>query len=178
MGSITRLTPGEIAYIVTDCDALVFINTKRVSDIAGAAAEMNPAEVIRYISGCDVPARHPRDAAIATMPAIPIADEITGYSMLYSTGTTRRPKGGKRPFLDEPISTLSRSLISCAGKWRGDADWVYLSLAPLYHAAPLLFATVAAAISATSIMMERFDAEDFLSLVQEHPGDAPRHRAR
>jgi acyl-CoA synthetase (AMP-forming)/AMP-acid ligase II len=49
-----------------------------------------------------------------------------------------------------------------------DADWVYLSPAPLYHAAPLLFATVAAAVSATAIIMERFDAEDFLRLVQQH----------
>src|SRR4029077_5258595 len=73
----------------------------------GAAAEMSPVEVIRYISGCDVPAWQSRDAAIATMSAIPIADEITGYSMLYSMGTTRRSKGVKRHFLDEPIDTLN-----------------------------------------------------------------------
>ena len=104
------------------------------------------------------------------LPAVPIADEITGYAMLYSSGTTGRPKGVvKRPFLDEPLGTLvPLADLLCRRMCGLDADSVYLSPAPLYHAAPLLFTTVAAAVGATAIIMERFDAEDFLRLVERH----------
>jgi len=165
----THLTSGEIGYIVADCEAKVFISTEHLADIAGEAAAMIPTEVIRYMSGRAADGWRSWDAAIAAMPAAPIADEITGYAMLYSSGTTGRPKGVKRPFLDEKLGTmLPIDEILCRRTCGMDADSVYLSPAPLYHAAPLLFTSVAAAVGATAIIMERFDAEDFLSLVERH----------
>jgi len=165
----THLTPGEIGYIVADCGAKVFISTEHLADIAGEAAAMIPTEVIRYMSGLAADGWRSWDAAIAAMPAAPIADEITGYAMLYSSGTTGRPKGVKRPFLDEKLGTmLPLADLLCRRMCGLDADSIYLSPAPLYHAAPLLFTGTAAAVGATAIIMERFDAEDFLSLVERH----------
>ncbi len=165
----THLTPGEIGYIVADCGAKVFISTEHLADIAGEAAAMIPTEVIRYMSGRAADGWRSWDAAIAAMPAAPIADEITGYAMLYSSGTTGQPKGVKRPFLDEKLGTmLPLADLLCRRMCGLDADSIYLSPAPLYHAAPLLFTGTAAAVGATAIIMERFDAEDFLSLVERH----------
>ncbi len=165
----THLTPGEIGYIVADCGAKVFISTEHLADIAGEAAAMIPTEVIRYMSGRAADGWRSWDAAIAAMPAAPIADEITGYAMLYSSGTTGQPKGVKRPFLDEKLGTmLPLADLLCRRMCGLDADSIYLSPAPLYHAAPLLFTGTAAAVGAIAIIMERFDAEDFLRLVERH----------
>ena len=165
----THLTPGEIAYIVADSGAKVFISTDHLATIASEAAAMIPGEVSRYMSGRAAAGWQSWDAAIAAMPAVPIADEITGYAMLYSSGTTGRPKGVKRPFLDEPIGAMLPIADLLCRRMSGlNAGSVYLSPAPLYHAAPLLFTSVAATVGATAIIMERFDAEDFLSLVERH----------
>jgi hypothetical protein len=101
------------------------------------------------------------------MPVVPIADEITGYAMLYSSGTTGRPKGVKRPFLGEELGTMNPlGEVLCRRICGIDTDAAYLSPAPLYHAAPLGFANFAATVGATTIIMERFDTEDFLRFVE------------
>ena len=165
----THLTAGEIAYIVADCGAKLFIGTEALAAVAGEAAAMIPAAVIRYMSGRAAEGWHSWDAALAAMPAVPIADQITGYAMLYSSGTTGRPKGVKRPFLDEPVGAIAPLAdLLCRRMCGLDADAVYLSPAPLYHAAPLLFTSVAAAVGGTAVVMERFDAEVFLRLIERH----------
>src|SRR5207302_1500775 len=83
----THLTAGEIAYIVADCGARVFITTPRFADIA---ADLPPG-IARYMSGTAAPGWQSWDAAVAAMPADPVADEVSGYPMLYSSGTTGRP---------------------------------------------------------------------------------------
>ncbi len=109
------------------------------------------------------------DAERAAMPETPIADEVTGYDMLYSSGTTGRPKGVKKPFMAEPIEKLPPLMkVLCQDMCGMGEDTVYLSPAPLYHAAPLRFNMIVAALGGTSIIMEKFDAEEFLRLVEAH----------
>ena len=80
------------------------------------------------------------DKEAAAQPTTPIADEVAGYDMLYSSGTTGRPKGIKRDFEGNPIDVPNAFLkILCADMCGMNADSIYLSPAPLYHAAPLRF---------------------------------------
>src|SRR5260370_31886372 len=102
-------------------------------------------------------------------PVTPIADEVAGYDMLYSSGTTGRPKGIKRASEHIPIDLPNPFLkILCADMCGMNSDSIYLSPAPLYHAAPLRFNMMATTLGGTSIIMESFDAEEFLKLVEKH----------
>jgi acyl-CoA synthetase (AMP-forming)/AMP-acid ligase II len=105
----------------------------------------------------------------AGFPATPIADEMAGTDMLYSSGTTGRPKG-IRPVLERgmPIDG-DNALIQIARVMSGATDQsVYLSPAPLYHAAPLRWCMAFTRIGATLVVMEKFDPEDYLRLVQKY----------
>jgi fatty-acyl-CoA synthase/long-chain acyl-CoA synthetase len=89
--------------------------------------------------------------------------------MLYSSGTTGRPKGIKRESENNPIERPNPFLrILCADMCGMNSDSIYLSPAPLYHAAPLRFNMMAIVLGGTSIIMESFDAEAFLKLVEQH----------
>jgi acyl-CoA synthetase (AMP-forming)/AMP-acid ligase II len=165
----THLTAGEVAYIVADCGARVCISSEALAAVAAEAVAQLPADVVRYMTGTAAPGWLSWEAAIATMPATPVADEVTGNAMLYSSGTTGRPKGVKRPFLGQPLGQIVPSAnLLCRQMCGLDAATIYLSPAPLYHAAPLLFTSVSAAVGGTAIIMERFDAETFLRLIEEH----------
>ena len=109
------------------------------------------------------------DKEAAEQPARPIPDEVAGYDMLYSSGTTGRPKGIKKEFENNPIDVPNAFLrILCADMCGMSSDSIYLSPAPLYHAAPLRFNMMAITLGGTSIIMEHFDAEEFLKLVEKY----------
>ncbi|MES2750779.1 MAG: acyl-CoA synthetase [Pseudomonadota bacterium] len=163
------LTADEIAYIVKDCGARVVITTpKCVESIAPLVTNAAGAPVF-FIAGAAHPGFRSWNDALSTQPEMPIADESAGYDMLYSSGTTGRPKGIKRP-LSEPSILVPNPLLKllCSTMCGMTQDSIYLSPAPLYHAAPLRFNMMSAALGGTSIIMESFDAEEFLALVEKH----------
>ena len=163
------LTPDEVAYIVRDCGARVVVTSPSCADaVAGLASAADGAPSF-YMVEDRRPAIRSWEEAIAAQPTTPIADEVAGEDMLYSSGTTGRPKGVKREATRNPIDVPNPFLkLLCAGMCGMSADSVYLSPAPLYHAAPLRFTMMAATLGATSVIMESFDAEDFLRLVERH----------
>jgi fatty-acyl-CoA synthase len=163
------LTAEEIAYIVKDCGAKVVITTPQcIASIAPLVGNA-PGAPAFYITGEAKPGFRSWDEARDAQPATPIPDEAAGYDMLYSSGTTGRPKGIKRP-LSEPSILVPNPLLKllCSTMCGMTADSVYLSPAPLYHAAPLRFNMMCGALGGTSIIMEHFDAEEFLRLVEKH----------
>ncbi len=108
------------------------------------------------------------ERAVAEQPAQPIADQVAGTDMLYSSGTTGRPKGVFVPpefgAIDatNPLAEIGRRVYGV------DEHTVYLSPAPLYHAAPLRYNVLVLRLGGTCVIMEHFDAKRFLELIERH----------
>ncbi len=99
---------------------------------------------------------------VSKLPGTPISDETLGTSMLYSSGTTGRPKGISRPLPIQPPDQPLHILTFLSDLWSFNEDMVYLSPAPLYHSAPQAAANFAIRMGATTIIMEKFDPLEFL----------------
>ena len=158
------LTPDELAYILNNCEARVLITSQARREVALAALRECPRITLCVV--VDGPGDGAGAANLSEVtsgfPDTPIADETLGIAMLYSSGTTGRPKGILRPVPDEPPShTLP--VIDFLGKiYRFREGLTYLSPAPLYHAAPHVGVNLTIRLGGTAIVMEHFDAEQFL----------------
>ena len=140
------LTRGEIDYIVNDCGARVVITSPACADVIAGLAQDAQGRAF-YIVGDGRAGFRSWQDAIAAQPATPVGDEIGGQDMLYSSGTTGRPKGIKLEFRNNPIDQPNPFLrYLCADMCGMSADSIYLSPAPLYHAAPLRFNMMMAAL--------------------------------
>jgi long-chain acyl-CoA synthetase len=164
----SKLTAGEVEYIVKDCGAKVLVVSKGVADVARQVAPLIPGVKLFMVDGAEPPYES-WEAGRAAYPETPIADEGAGGAMLYSSGTTGRPKGVKREITgDTPIDAANGLAMLGAGLYGWTKDSVYLSPAPLYHAAPLGWSMAVHAIGGTVILMERFDPEEALRLIQDY----------
>jgi len=164
----SRLSPPEVAYIVDDCDAKVFIASKAKRDVTQGLAEACPKLEARYLVGDSGDGFESWEEALAAQPTTPIADELEGALMLYSSGTTGRPKGVKHPLEMQPLGTLAPLALGIMGMYQANESCVYLSSAPLYHAAPLAFTMTFLRLGATVVVMEHFDAAQALALIEKH----------
>lgn len=162
-----NLTAGEVAYIVGDSGAKVLFASAALRDLAIAvAAEVEPESLIAF--GGAVDGFESLDDVLVGA-GDPLEDRPRGADMMYSSGTTGRPKGVKSRMLpiqvDQPGDPIT-GLLSQAFKV-GPED-VYLQPAPIYHAAPLKYAGAVQALGGTVVMLEKFDAEAALQAIQEH----------
>jgi long-chain acyl-CoA synthetase len=169
------LTPEELTYIVDNSESKVLITSSANFSVARAALARCP-QVRRclVVDGRDLVGalRDPRFAAyeesVARYPQTPLADEWLGTAMLYSSGTTGRPKGILRPLPDDPPSMPLPTHRFLGGVYQCVEDMVYLSPAPLYHAAPHVNVSMTIRSGGTVVIMERFDPEDFLALIERY----------
>ncbi len=163
------LTADEIAYIVKDCGARIVITTPKCAATIAGFVTSAPDTPEFFITGEARPGFRSWDADRAAQPTTPIADETAGFDMLYSSGTTGRPKGVRRVASETSILVPNAFLkYLCVDMYGMSSDSIYLSPAPLYHAAPLRFNMMVGVLGGTSIIMEHFDAENFLKLVDKH----------
>ena len=165
----THLTAEEAAYIVNDCGARTLITSAALADLAVDLVPLTPGVDLRLMVG-DTTSDGYRsyDEFVDGFPDTPLENEEEGFPMLYSSGTTGHPKGVRRPLSGEPFgsyATLAPMLSHIMGFREGD---VYLSPAPLYHAAPLVWSMTVQRMGGTAVVMERFDPEDCLRLIEEH----------
>jgi long-chain acyl-CoA synthetase len=118
--------------------------------------------------GGDIPGFDDYQAAIAGQPSTPPSDECEGNWMFYSSGTTGRPKGIRPPAVGQPIGGASSFAMLVKHLYGGGEDTVYLSPAPLYHAAPAGWTTTMHRLGGTAVVMDRFDPVRVLELIEEH----------
>jgi acyl-CoA synthetase (AMP-forming)/AMP-acid ligase II len=163
-----RLTAPEVEYIVRDCGAKLFIASAATRDVAAALAPAFADLVGRFMVGGRIEGYQSWEEAVAEQPATPIADELEGSDLLYSSGTTGRPKGVKLPTLGKPIGTPPALVALQKLLYGVTPQTVYLSPAPFYHAAPLRFVMAAQRLGATCVLMEHFDALDALRVIEQY----------
>ena len=172
------LTAGELAYIVDNSESQVLITSIAKWPVARAALAHCPRmRLCLVVDGGDEVrgagtvgnARVDDYAeAVAPYPATPVADEWLGAAMLYSSGTTGRPKGILRPLPENPPSQPLALFEFLSRLWQAEEGMRYLSPAPLYHSAPQANVGVALRFGGTVVIMEHFEPEAYLALVERH----------
>jgi long-chain acyl-CoA synthetase len=163
-----NLAADEAAYIVDDSDARILIASAGVRPLAEAIVEQTPRITHRFAFGGEI-AGHGSYEELLAGAGEPLTDMPRGSDMLYSSGTTGRPKGIKPPLLPIQVNEPGDPLTGLAGVAFGlNPDDVYLSPAPIYHAAPLRWCGIVHAHGGTVVMMEKFNAETALQAIAEH----------
>ncbi|WP_238475448.1 acyl-CoA synthetase [Sphingomonas cavernae] len=164
----SRLTAPEIAYIVRDSGANALI----VSEGVGPVIDELPAlfgDSPRFLIGKARPGYRDWIAEASAQPETPIADESAGVDMLYSSGTTGRPKGVRVALPEDQAIDAPSVLVQLAQALYGfGKDSIYLCPAPLYHAAPLRWSMVVHRLGGTIVLMDHFDAEEALKLIERY----------
>ncbi|MBQ7806586.1 acyl-CoA synthetase [Rhodococcus sp. (in: high G+C Gram-positive bacteria)] len=164
-----HLTAPEGAYIVEDCEAKVVIVDAALGELAETLSELVPRQVTRLSFGGQLDGYDSLDKAADMESDIPLPDQPRGADMLYSSGTTGRPKGIKPALpnrrIQDPgdqMTTMNQSV------WGVTEDDIYLSPAPLYPAAPLRTCASVQALGGTVVMMNRFDPEKALEYIERY----------
>jgi fatty-acyl-CoA synthase len=161
------LPPDEAAYIANDCGAKALVTSYVKRETAQGLSDLIPDCPIRLMVGGTIPGWASYEEAVASASPEPLAEEWMGDSMLYSSGTTGRPKGILRP-LQEITPSEGFEARQMANRYGLTSESVYLSPAPLYHAAPLAYVLSVQSFGGTVVMMERFDAEQALQLIETY----------
>jgi long-chain acyl-CoA synthetase len=163
-----RLQEAEVEYIVNDCQARIFITSIDRAGVVEKLQGKTPKIEQHYmLDGC-IAGYASWEESIAEMPAEQITDESIGSSMLYSSGTTGRPKGVLKPLPEGAFGADDGSPNLFSMLYGTSEESIYLSPAPLYHAAPLTF-TMGLMLGGTScIIMSHFDPEAALSTIEKY----------
>ena len=164
----SRLTSGELEYIVNDCEAKAFITSAYLKDQATELLDKMPNVHTRLMLGGTVDGFEAYEEVVAAMPTTKLESEVEGADLLYSSGTTGRPKGVKVPLPLTPAPAPSSVYSLGVGLYSFTQDMVYLSPAPLYHAAPLRFTMAVHRAGGTVVVMEHFDPVEYLGLIERH----------
>ena len=161
----SRLTQDETDYILENSGAKILVVSASLAD----AAQQLTTRMTRFAMGGTIAGYDSWEDAVAAMPATPVADERAGIDMLYSSGTTGRPKGVLMPLPEDPEIAAPNSLVTLSSALFGlDATSIYLSPAPLYHAAPLRWSMMIHRLGGTVVLMKKFDEEAALAHIEKY----------
>lgn len=159
----THLKIEEVAYIVTDCRARIVLTSPRYMPLLEEVSRRSP-DILVLNTDRHASADVSFWANVEACQVEPTAPETEGFAMLYSSGTTGRPKGVIRPLTGARFGSEKLSVLYVHHGL--GADTVYLSPAPLYHAAPIRCVMAVQRLGGASIVMEKFDAEGLLKEVE------------
>ena len=165
----SRLTTEEMAYIIDNCGAKVFITSPYKADQATELLDQMPDVELRLMVERTIDGYDSYEDAIAAASPEPLPNRMAGTDMLYSSGTTGRPKGIIPAAGLAPLEEAGSGVGGLGAMLFGfTEDSRYLSPAPLYHAAPLRFCMGIQMSGGTVVVMERFDPEEYLRLIGEY----------
>lgn len=162
----------EVAYILDDCDAQALIVS---SDLEKTIADIELPEKVSIRLMVTNKAKSPKesssqfedfDSESLAYPTTPLAEELEGHAMMYSSGTTGRPKGIRYQLERKPVGNPTGGLAGFQTTYNINEETIYLSPAPLYHSAPLQFSIAVTRCGGTVVMSERFDAEECLASIE------------
>jgi long-chain acyl-CoA synthetase len=166
----TYLAPDEVAYIIGNCSARVLFSSAARQPVAEAAAAQCPGLERMLMAGADVlpDGWESYETAIAGCAADPVPDESLGAAMLYSSGTTGQPKGILRDLPEIPPGDPLPVMEFVRAMFGFRPGMTYLNPAPLYHSAPQASVSASLRLGATVVVMEHFDPEQWLALVERY----------
>jgi acyl-CoA synthetase (AMP-forming)/AMP-acid ligase II len=164
-----HLTPGEVRYMLENSESKALIVSADLAEVAEQAAAGLPRLTLRLLIGASRPGWDGYAETVATFGPSPLGPELEGQAMLYSSGTTGRPKGIVHAKVD-----IGRRF----GDVDGDILWVNryglspstvtLNVGPLYHAAPLVSAMSTHRHGGTVVLPPKFGAEETLKAIEEY----------
>ncbi|MGQ0842222.1 acyl-CoA synthetase [Actinokineospora sp.] len=164
-----HLKAAEIAYIVRDCGARAIVVSATLAGVATEIAPETTGVELRLAFGGAVAGHGDYEDALAAADGTPLPDQPRGKDMLYSSGTTGVPKGVKAPLPGQQVHEGGDPLIAVFGPLYGlAADTVYLSPAPLYHAAPLRFGGMIHQVGGTVVIMPKFEPAAALGAIERY----------
>jgi long-chain acyl-CoA synthetase len=164
----THFTPDEVAYVVEDSEASAVFIDASMADLGSRILEANPGVDVHISVGGSLPGWRSYDEAVSAAGEAPRASD--GSEMLYSSGTTGRPKAVRRPLPEDGQGSWAQKVLEYAltARYGMTESSVYLSPAPLYHAAGVNYTMAVQRVGAAPIVMPRFDAEAVLRLIETH----------
>jgi acyl-CoA synthetase (AMP-forming)/AMP-acid ligase II len=162
----THLTIPEVEYIISDSGAKALFTSKAMMEKIG---ELNAnGKIHKFMVDGEMPGFKDYEARVTSYSTEPVPDEASGRDMLYSSGTTGRPKGIKAQVEELPYGEVTDKVVSLALLFNLTEEAIYLSPAPLYHAAPLRFVMVTLRAGGTVVIMEKFDAFQALAAIEKY----------
>jgi len=165
----SHLTAAEAAYLVNDSGAKVVLTTAALAGVAEQMVPLTPGVTRRLMLDGTGEHHESYERAVSSCAPGSLEDQVRGTFMLYSSGTTGRPKGIRFPLPGHAAAEGDRELLPSGRALLDlDEDTVYLSPAPLYHAAPLRVSALVHCTGGTVVVMPRFDAEQALAAIEEH----------
>ncbi|MGO9382154.1 MAG: acyl-CoA synthetase [Mycobacterium sp.] len=164
----THFTPEEVAYVIDDSDAKAVFLDATMSDLAAHIRDVNSGVHVHITVGGQLPGWRSYAGALAAVGGAPPPSD--GSEMLYSSGTTGRPKAVRRPLPADGNGSWAQAVLEMAltHRYGMNRSSVYLSPAPLYHAAGVNYTMAVNRVGAASIIMRKFDAETALRLIENH----------
>ncbi len=163
-----HLSAEEAAYIVADCGAAALVASAALDDVVARVADAVAGPGRRLAVGGSVPGFDDYEAALGAQPPEPVEGQCEGTWMLYSSGTTGKPKGIKPPQVGGELGGPSSFVALASGLYGIGEGSVYLSPAPLYHAAPAGWTNAVQRLGGTVVLMDRFDPEATLVAIEAH----------
>ena len=165
-----HLVGPEIAYILQDCGARVFVAHERYARACTAAVEEAGFPTSHAFAVGTIPGFQPYASLKDGQPASTPADRALGSVMNYTSGTTGRPKGVRRDLPGSPPeeTDLGAALVTGYNVDPDATDDVHLLACPWYHTAPLIMSAPSLHLGHTVVIKDRFDPERALDLIERH----------